>query len=209
MNHQMTSIISNISKLQNHRLVKHFRFRRKGTIMVEFLATLPLFFMLAWATWQILFFASSITTAQNAALDGAHFLSNELRGFNGNQLTELDPTAQERMQNGLMQRTSMMTSYNGVFLLFHDQTSAQTPTIIWGDEASCRAAFQNDSHKRVMCAYLTTSPTYSDVKQVKVSVKAEFWVLGNFIPGIEGNLFAKGYGFSILDNPDRYQYYTP
>lgn len=203
------NIFSILSKIRSHRVQNSVRFRKKGTIMVEFLASVPLFFALAWITWQILFFSSSIATAQNAALEGAHYLSNELRGFNGDQLTTLSDDAKTRLQNGLLQRLNVITAYNGVFLLFHDSSSAQDPTLVWGDETTCKSDFSNVSQKRVICAYLSSDPSYADVKEVKVAVKGEYRILGNFIPDLQGKLFAKGYGFSILDDPDRYQYYTP
>ncbi|GAB6426181.1 hypothetical protein bcgnr5378_29750 [Bacillus cereus] len=187
--------------------MRHFsRFRKPGSVLIEYLVTIPLFMLMAWFPMQIMFFSLSQSTAQSSAMEGARYLSMELNGFQGSSLDELPASQKTQVIKGLESRVQAISEYNSTFLLYRDKDRNVVKPKVVTDKNTCKSALSNSANKRVVCAYLDT-PTSSSQPQTVVQVKGEYQIIGNLIPGLQGKFFAKGLGVSILNRSERYQYY--
>lgn len=184
------------------------RFRKKGSVLVEFIVCVPFFMLMTMFPLQTMFFSLSQTASQSAAIEGARYVSTELSGLKINSWSDPKLTSDRRQQitEGLIARVHSTSNHNQNLLLFRDSSNNPAAPVILATPSRCDDAFSNNSYKRVICVYIQSETVNSQPKAI-VRVKAEHRVIGNLIPGLEGRLYAKGNGMSNINRPDRYQYY--
>ncbi|QST02975.1 pilus assembly protein (plasmid) [Pontibacillus sp. ALD_SL1] len=182
--------------------------KKKGSIIVELLAALPVLFLVAWSAMQIIFYSNAMSTMHGATMEGARTLSSELRGYEGPMPTS--GVQHDELKTKLLNKMANTTQFSNLILLFHDEEKPLSPEVIFEDQGKCDTAMNNNNNHRVICAYtvMSTVPgTGVDQEQIVVKAKARFWVIGNFIPGLKETMFADGMGVSQKELSGRYQYY--
>lgn len=183
------------------------KFRKRGSILIEYLVSIPLFMLMVWFPMQVSFFALSQSLAESTAMEGARYVSMELTGTNTKSISDLSNTERSAINTGLTNRLKDMSLHNPNFLLFTTNNgNPANPTMI-NTESTCDSyMLKTSSRKRVICFYLTT-PTGSTQAQVVVRTKAPYKIVGNLIPNLTDKFFSRGTGVSVVNNPNRSGYY--
>lgn len=193
------------------------KFRKKGSVIVEYLVVLPVFMLMLWTITQLILYSISSSTAHEAAMYGAEVVAKELRGSE-KKITELDATMKANVLAKFHDKASKVVQFNKFLLLYNNtdgsvlsSTDIENMTIL-ENEASCLAAIQDTNVKRVICIYtkgLGTSATNvaRDHKQIIVKIKMPFKVIGQFIPGIQDKTVIHASGTHAREISGRYQPY--
>lgn len=171
------------------------KFRKKGSVIIEYLIVFPIFMLMLWIITQIILYSISSSTAHEAAMYGAEVVSTELRGSD-KRLDELDATIRSNVLAKFHEKTSKVAQFNKFLLLYNTEdgssrSNAQIDSFtILENETSCRTALDDPAREQVICIYtkgLGTSPSNQsrDHQQTVVKLKMPFKIVGQFIPGMD------------------------
>lgn len=185
------------------------KFRKKGQLFIEYIIVLPLMLISLWLILQLIVYVYANNQVDHAADAGAKLVAQELRGTTGSFATNPN---KDQIFSDLHLRLEQSLSNNG-FILFSENANGNPMTVtnyypIETNEASCDNALKNSGNHYVICV-LTKSVTVSgrSHEQIVVSVKVPFKIVGNFIPGLDGNVHLYGNGTATKDISGRFQYY--
>lgn len=195
------------------------KFRKKGSVFIEYLVVLPIFMLMLWTISQLILYSISSSTAHEAALYGSDIVATEMRGTT-KHLNQLDPTIEQGILDAFNNKTSKVLQFNKFLLLYTDingnllsNTDIKNMTII-EDETACSTAIADTTVTRVICIY--TKGIISDPsdplanrnhEQIVVKLKMPFKIVGDFIPGLQDHVFVHASGSSAIDVAGRYQPY--
>lgn len=190
--------------------------RRQGAIMIEFLVVLPVFMLLIWGILQSMLFIMAHATTHEAAMETARIAAMEIRGSaagmpsSGDKLTEIKAK--------VINKVVAITEFNHFIMLFTDgdgnaisdpPTVIIKPGIIHNQNDNCDAELEADSKGRVLCVYdvsYISSANSREAQQVVVKIKAKFFLVGSFIPGLS-TISIESVGASQVELTDFFQYY--
>jgi uncharacterized protein (UPF0333 family) len=192
--------------------------RKKGSLIIEFLIIIPVFLLLAWGTIHIMFYVMAQSTLHQAAMDAARVTASELRGHQGEITTSSNDT-QSIIEDKIKMKVRHITEYNAMLLLFRGEDyehleDSEVPLVIEPND-KCEDAMSSTSIPSVICIYTQSKdasidPSVTvDQEQIIVKIKSKFRVFGSMIPGLKGNLYARGTGSSIKEQSNRFHYITP
>lgn len=213
MNHKKNKfhLFKNVSQIKNT-----FKARKKGSILLEFLGLVPIFFLIAWGIMQVVFYLSALSLMHQAADESARFLTMEFRGLPAGPV---DVSYQSSVKSRLFFKVDSMTQNNKLILLFHDESSHDTSSSIdyvWENKSTCDNYLGSTTHTRVICVYTDQTPIVSSSAQawsrnvpeeeIKVELKAPFNFVGSFIPNLKYSFFLYGEGVSQKEISSRFQY---
>lgn len=189
--------------------------RKKGSLILEFVAIIPLLVFIVWACLQIMFFVNAQSTLHQAAMDAARIAATELRGHVG-PISSADSETQQKIIDQIQTKTQHATKYNSLILLYRDKNYAfvepSAVPVLLDPTGGCDAALASET--RVICVETKTDITANEiytvdlnqrVEQVVVKIKAPFKLIGSFLPSLQ-NLKAQGQGSAIKEASDRNNY---
>lgn len=178
--------------------------KKEGSMIVEFLVIIPVFFLLMWGIMQIILYTNAQWTIDNAANAGARILATELRGYEGKMPTS--GTQYDDLAYKLNSKIKTVTDSNGLIHLFHDKDGAKEPTMVFEDKATCLNLLNDPAQHRVICAFTEnrTAAGTIDQEQIVVYAKAKFYVIGSMIPTLSDGMYANGKGVSVKELAGRY-----
>lgn len=193
------------------------KFRKKGSVIIEYLVVLPIFMMMLWAITQLILYSISSSTAHEAAMYGAEIVATEMRGTE-QKLSELSPAARSDIIQKFHDKASRIIQFNRFLLLYNEEggerlsDQAIASMTLIEDEEGCLNAIKDAERRRVICIYtkgLGSSPTNveRDHEQIIVKVKMPFQLIGEFIPGIEDRMVVHASGTQAKEISGRYQPY--
>lgn len=190
--------------------------RRQGAIIIEFLVVLPVFIMLIWGIMQSMLFIMAHSTTHEAAMETARIAAMEIRGSSTGMPT--DPVKIKDLEAKLINKITAVTEFNHFIMLFSDGDGNALsdkpniiikPGIIRNQTENCDFELANDAKGRVICVYdvnYVSDANAREAQQVVVKIKAKFFVVGSFIPGLS-TIPIKAVGASQVELTDFFQYY--
>lgn len=191
--------------------------RKQGAIIIEFLVVLPVFMLLIWGILQSMLFIMAHSTVHEAAMETARISAMEIRGSTNGMPASGSPKAEE-LEAKVINKVMAITEFNRFIMLFTDGSGASyddppdvviKPGIIQSQADNCDSELTGNSKGRIICVYdakYTSSANAREAQQVVVKIKAKFFVVGSFIPGLS-TIPIKAVGASQVETTDFFQYY--
>jgi hypothetical protein len=203
------------------------RNRKKASVIIEYLVTLPAFVLLLWTISQVMLYTLASSTAHETAMEGARVLTMQTRGFD-KDLNQL-PNKNEVVQK-LHDKMATVAQFNSFFMLYKNDEGTDLPKVIVtpanlvsdcttkvctiieyqnNTDHLCKDYLEDPSKRRVICAYTALNEVNNkrDHQQIIVKVKSNFKIVGNFIPGIKDKTFIHASGISTKELAGRFQTY--
>ncbi len=185
------------------------KLRKKGQAFIDTIIVLPIMLISTWLILQMIVFVYANNQVDNAADNGAILVAQQLRGTTD----KLDVISnQDQIVEDLFIRLDQSLNNNG-FILFSKDSSNNSVTldnysVIIENKEGCQTDISNRDTKRVLCVYTDSiNVNGRNHDQMIVRVKVPFKIIGNFIPGIEDNIFLHGNGAATKEISGRFQYY--
>ena len=185
--------------------------RKKGSLIVEFVAILPLLVFVAWACLQIMFYVNAHAVLHQAAMDAARVAATELRGHVGS-IASADAETKAKIVSQIQTKTHHVTKYNALILLYRDRNYGHVaPSSIPVElNQDCDEYLKNqprgiciETHNALGNASAVTWDDNNE--QIVVKIRAPFKTMGSFLPALE-NLHVYGQGSAVKEVTERYNY---
>ncbi|MCU7666941.1 TadE/TadG family type IV pilus assembly protein [Bacillus thuringiensis] len=176
--------------------------RQKGSILVEFIMAIPVFFLLIWGILNLMTYLLATSQLNQAAYEGARSISKELRGYEGKDIES------QADMNRIKKEITLVLRQNR-FLVFG--VPGREPVVAY-TKSDCEKLFKPNDYstrnKNIFCAYIEGYDSGSGKSHQKVVVKlrSEFQFIGAFIKNMEDFIQVNATSVAPMELQDRMKY---
>lgn len=198
--------------------------KKKASLLVEFIAILPFMVFCVWAVANVMFLMNAQSTLHQAAIMSAEVISQEMRGaVKGTDTILENPTMQANIKLNVLKTIQNTTKYNSLVDL--GKIVEESDIQIASGSSSCNDPSTSDAKlSRPYICIKTESSGKSSVNVnnttattgivgqghdiITVTIKANFNGFGGYKGIFFKNTKVKGFGYSALDQAERFNYQT-
>lgn len=170
--------------------------RKKGAILIEMLAAIPVFIFLIWAVMTLMLFLLASSQMNEAAYEVSRSVAMEMRGHEESGDIAAFTTNVEENIALVIQGSGFIEMYK----TGHEPVTAYSKT-------DCLDAYSADE-RNIVCAYVETyaGTTGKDHYQVVVRLKSDYNVVGGWMPFLEDMISVNARSVAQVELPGRYNY---
>ncbi|MDA1674837.1 TadE/TadG family type IV pilus assembly protein [Bacillus cereus group sp. TH152-1LC] len=176
--------------------------RQKGSILVEFIMAVPVFFIILWGILNLMTYLLAASQLNQAAYEGARSISKELRGYEGKDIES------QADMNRIKKEINLVVRQNK-FLL--SGVPGKEPVIAY-TKSECNKLFAPNDYstrnKNIFCAYIEGYDAGSGKSHQKVVVqlRSEFQFIGSFIKNMGDFIQVNASSVAPIELSDRLKY---